>query len=98
MQDAVAYIALCGTALGVCARLPALAAARDGRGSGRRATSLHAAASACALVYASAHEVWPVMLDRAAALALDGALLALDARRGEMKKSSSGTDLTLLDS
>lgn len=57
---------------------------------------MNIAANACFFTYSTAHAQWPIALNNAVVIILDGALLTLRTRYQDLKKSSSGSDLTLL--
>lgn len=99
MSAWLAYVSLCGTGLGMCSRIPQIVRVVQ-RGSAAdisaRALAMNIAANMCFLTYASAHAQWPIALNNVVVILLDGTLIGLRARLGEMKKSASGSDLTLL--
>lgn len=99
MSEWLTYISLFGTGLGMCSRVPQIvrvvqrASAAD---ISARALCMNIAANACFFTYSTAHAQWPIALNNAVVIVLDGTLLTLRARYRDIKKSSSGTDLTLL--
>ena len=100
MTDATSYVSLCGTALGVTSRVPQIMRVvqrESGADLSSRALAMNITANACFLVYSAAHYQWPIALNNVAVICLDGTLLALKRRFSGMKKRSSETDLTLLD-
>lgn len=98
-MEATVYISLIGTALGMCSRVPQLLRVYERQSGGdisARALLMNICANLCFLSYSASHEQWPIAINNVVVVSLDSALLHARFKFGEMKKSSSGTDLSLM--
>jgi uncharacterized protein with PQ loop repeat len=99
VDQVTTYVSLAGTCLGISSRVPQIirvVSRQSGADLSSRALAMNIAANACFACYALAHDQWPILLNNAAVITLDGALIFLRSRYGQMKKVSSGSDLHLM--
>lgn len=99
VEHATTYVSLAGTCLGVSSRIPQIVrvvSRQSGADLSSRALAMNISANVCFACYALAHEQWPILLNNMAVITLDGALICLRSRYGQMKKVSSGSDLSLM--
>ena len=99
MDQVTTYVSLAGTCLGITSRIPQIvrvAARQSGEDLSPRALAMNITANACFACYAIAHEQWPILVNNVAVITLDGTLVYMRSRYGQLKKVSSGSDLNLL--
>ena len=99
LEQAVTYVSLFGTALGISSRIPQIlrvVSRRSGSDLSKRALLMNVSANMCFAMYATVHNQWPILINNLAVICLDGTLIFLRGRYGQIKKISSGSDLNLM--
>ena len=94
-------ISIVGTCLGLFSRVPQVYKTYTTRSAGDLSTNtmaINITANSCFLFYTIVNRQYPIMLNCLSVITLEGSLIYMKNKFGEMKKSSSGTNLMEMDS
>lgn len=100
MDDLVTTVSLCGTGLGVLSRVPQIVRVMQRKTAAdlsAKALAMNITANLCFLSYSLWNAQWPIALNNAAVVSLDGTLLYLRGRYSRIKRHTSDTDLSMLE-
>jgi uncharacterized protein with PQ loop repeat len=93
-------VSMVGTACGLFSRLPQVYKTYTTKSAGdlsSRTMMINITANSCFLFYTIVHKQYPIMLNCLSVITLEGSLIYMKSKFGEMKKSSSGINLLELD-
>tara|TARA_B110000495_G_C22980454_1_gene576273 strand:+ start:124 stop:441 length:318 start_codon:yes stop_codon:yes gene_type:complete len=89
-------ISMIGTSFGLFSRVPQVYrtyTTKSANDLSNKTLIMNITANSCFLFYAIVNEQYPIMMNSFSVVSLEGSLLYMKKKYGEMKKSSSGTNL-----
>ena len=89
-------VSIIGTCCGLCSRVPQVIKTYKTQSAGDLSTqtmAINITANSCFLFYTIVHEQYPIMINCLTVITLESSLIYMKKKFGNMKKSSSQTDL-----
>ena len=96
LETFASFVSIFGTCCGLVSRVPQVYktyCSKSVNDLSENTMRLNITANSCFLFYTIVHEQYPIMLNCLAVITLEGSLLYMKHRFGQMKKSSSQTSL-----
>ena len=96
LETIASFVSLFGTACGLVSRVPQVHKVYKSQSSNdlsENTMRLNITANSCFLFYTLVHKQYPIMMNCLSVITLEGSLLYMKKRFGQMKKSSSQTSL-----
>ena len=100
LETIASFVSLFGTSCGLVSRVPQVYKTYKSKSVNdlsENTMRLNITANSCFLFYTIIHKQYPIMLNCLAVITLEGSLLYMKHRFGQMKKSSSQTSLVGMD-
>ena len=89
-------VSIIGTCCGLCSRVPQVIKTYKTKSAGdlsSQTMAINITANSCFLFYTIVHEQYPIMINCITVITLESSLIYMKKKFGNMKKSSSQTDL-----
>lgn len=96
LETIASFVSVFGTCCGLVSRVPQVYKVYKSQSANdlsENTMRLNITANSCFLFYTIVHEQYPIMMNCLAVITLEGSLLYMKHRFGQMKKSSSQTSL-----
>ena len=96
LETIASFVSLFGTACGLVSRVPQVYKVYKSQSANDLSTNtmrLNITANSCFLFYTLVHEQYPIMINCLTVITLESSLIYMKKKFGNMKKSSSQTDL-----
>tara|TARA_B100000900_G_scaffold415739_1_gene446924 strand:+ start:1119 stop:1469 length:351 start_codon:yes stop_codon:yes gene_type:complete len=100
LETIASFVSLFGTACGLVSRVPQVYKVYKSKSANDLSDNtmrLNITANSCFLFYTIVHKQYPIMMNCLSVVILEGSLLYMKYKFGNMKKSSSQTNLVGLD-